>query len=185
MTEDEIIGWHHQLDRHESEQLSGVGDRQGSMTCCSPWGCKELDTTEWLDWRKQSMMEIQFFSVKVVMKQRGLNYHFKKSSDQKMWKILEIRFLQWTKYHIWKKLQWRLQKISSPPTVRLLLHNLPNANAGTGNVTLLSNGTLVAVPQAETEKNLHVTVSLFLILLGPRCHVMKPRRNFWRQWPSP
>ena len=46
MTEDEIVGWHHQLDRHEFEQLSAVGDRQGSMACCSPWGCKELDTTE-------------------------------------------------------------------------------------------------------------------------------------------
>ena len=46
MTEDEIVGWHHQLDRHEFEQLLAVGDRQGSMACCSPWGCKELDTTE-------------------------------------------------------------------------------------------------------------------------------------------
>ena len=37
-TEDEMIGWHHQLDGHESEQALGVGDGQGSLACCSPWG---------------------------------------------------------------------------------------------------------------------------------------------------
>ena len=45
-TEDEMIGWHHQLDGHEFEQAPGVGDGQGSVECCSPWGCKELDLTE-------------------------------------------------------------------------------------------------------------------------------------------
>ena len=49
-TEDEMVGWHHQLDRHEFEQALGVGDGQGSLVCCSPWGCKELDMTEWLNW---------------------------------------------------------------------------------------------------------------------------------------
>ena len=39
-------GWHHQLDGHESEQTPGVGDGQGSLACCSPWGHKESDTTE-------------------------------------------------------------------------------------------------------------------------------------------
>ena len=46
MTEDELVGWHHQLNGHEFEQTPGGGERQGSMACCSPWGCKELDTTE-------------------------------------------------------------------------------------------------------------------------------------------
>ena len=46
MTEDEMGGRHHQLDGHEFEQTLGVGDGQGSMVCCSPWGHKELDTTE-------------------------------------------------------------------------------------------------------------------------------------------
>ena len=48
-TEDEIVGWHHQLDGHESEQAPGVGDGQGIQLCCSPWGPKELDTTEQLN----------------------------------------------------------------------------------------------------------------------------------------
>ena len=50
MTEDEMVGWHHQLDGHELEQAPGVGDGQGSLVCNSPWGRKELDTTEQLNW---------------------------------------------------------------------------------------------------------------------------------------
>ena len=45
MTEDEMVGWYHRLDRHEFEQAPRVGDAQGSLTCCSPWGRKESDTT--------------------------------------------------------------------------------------------------------------------------------------------
>ena len=47
-TEDETVGWHHQLDGREFKQAPGVGDGQGSLVCCSPWGLKESDTTEQL-----------------------------------------------------------------------------------------------------------------------------------------
>ena len=43
-------GWHHWLNGHEFEQAPGVGDGQGSLVCWGPWGCKESDTTEWLNW---------------------------------------------------------------------------------------------------------------------------------------
>ena len=43
MTEAEIIGWHYRLDRHEFEQALVVGNGQGRLTCCTPWGQKELD----------------------------------------------------------------------------------------------------------------------------------------------
>ena len=46
MTEDEMAGWHHRLYGHEFEQAPGDGKRQGSLVCCSLWGCKESDTTE-------------------------------------------------------------------------------------------------------------------------------------------
>ena len=48
--EDEMVGWNHWLDGHEFEQAPEIGDGQGSLACCSPWGGKELDTTEWLSW---------------------------------------------------------------------------------------------------------------------------------------
>ena len=50
MTEDEMIGWHHRLNGHEFEKTLGVGDGQGGLVCCSPWGRKELDMTERLNW---------------------------------------------------------------------------------------------------------------------------------------
>ena len=49
-TEDEMTGWHHRLDGHEFEWTPGVGDGQGGLACCDSWCCKELDTTEWLNW---------------------------------------------------------------------------------------------------------------------------------------
>ena len=49
-TEDEIFGWYHQLYGHEFDQALGIGDEQGSLVCCSPWGLKESDTTERLNW---------------------------------------------------------------------------------------------------------------------------------------
>ena len=45
MTEDDVVGWHHQLDGHEFEQALGTGDGQRSLVCCSPWDHKELDMT--------------------------------------------------------------------------------------------------------------------------------------------
>ena len=50
MTEDETVGWHHQLDGHEFEQALGAGDGQRSLACCSPWDHKESDMTERLKW---------------------------------------------------------------------------------------------------------------------------------------
>ena len=46
MTEDEMVGWHHQLKGHELEKASDVGDGQGSPACCNPWSHKEWDTPE-------------------------------------------------------------------------------------------------------------------------------------------
>ena len=46
MIEDEMVGWHQQLNGHEFKQAPGDGERQGSLVCRSPWGCKESETTE-------------------------------------------------------------------------------------------------------------------------------------------
>ena len=44
-----MVGWHHRLNGHEFEQAPGVGDGQGGLACCSPWGCKQTDMTERLN----------------------------------------------------------------------------------------------------------------------------------------
>ena len=55
MTEDEMAGWHHWLDGRDFEWTPGVSDGQGGLVCCDSWGCKELDTTEWLNWTEIRM----------------------------------------------------------------------------------------------------------------------------------
>ena len=50
MTEDEMAGWHHGLDGRKSEWTLGVGDGHEGLACCDPWGRKESDTTERLNW---------------------------------------------------------------------------------------------------------------------------------------
>ena len=50
MAEDKMVGWHHWLKEDEFEQALGVGDGQGGLACCGPWGLEELDTIKWLNW---------------------------------------------------------------------------------------------------------------------------------------
>ena len=49
MTEDEMVGWHHQLDGDEFERTPAIGDGQGGLVCCGSWSRKELDMTEQLN----------------------------------------------------------------------------------------------------------------------------------------
>ena len=60
--EDDMVGWHHQLNGHEFEQAMVVGDRQGGLACCSPWGWKESDMTERLKWTGTSRRALRFGS---------------------------------------------------------------------------------------------------------------------------
>ena len=59
MTEDELVGWHHQLDGHGSGWTPGIGDGQRGLACCSSWGRKESDMTEWLNWTELIRLCIQ------------------------------------------------------------------------------------------------------------------------------
>ena len=58
-TEDEMVGWHHWLNRHEFEQALGDSEGQESLVCCSPWGRKESDTTEWLRTAQHNVRDIE------------------------------------------------------------------------------------------------------------------------------
>ena len=71
VTEDEMIGWHHQLNGHEFEYAPEVGDGQGSLAWCSPWGHKESDLTEQLNW---------------YIKQDGKMWNLKDSGSLKFWR---------------------------------------------------------------------------------------------------
>ena len=56
-----MVGWHHWLNGHEFEQVPGIGDGQGSFACCSPWGRKELDTIELLNWTELNFISQDLF----------------------------------------------------------------------------------------------------------------------------
>ena len=58
-----MVGWHHQFDRHEFEQAPRVGDGQGSLLCCSPWGHKESDTTQQLNNNTQHVANLAYGKV--------------------------------------------------------------------------------------------------------------------------
>ena len=57
MTEDETLGWHHRVNGHEFEQTLRDREGQGSLVCCSPWGCKESDATEQLNSNNSKSLE--------------------------------------------------------------------------------------------------------------------------------
>ena len=61
-TEDEMAGWHHRLNAFEFGWTPGVGDGQGGLVCCGPWGCKELDTTERLNWTELNQRRIMLWA---------------------------------------------------------------------------------------------------------------------------
>ena len=62
-TEDEMVGWHNGLNGHEFEQAPGDSEGQGSLACCSPWGRKESDITEWLNWKERLTLFSEYFSL--------------------------------------------------------------------------------------------------------------------------
>ena len=60
--EDEMVGWHHQLNGHESEQTPGDSEGQGSLVCCSPWGCSQTQLRNWMTTRLTKEIELSFTS---------------------------------------------------------------------------------------------------------------------------
>ena len=70
-SEDEMVRWHHWLYGHEFEWALGVGDGWGSLACCSPWGCKELDTTEQLNLTEPQVCFLHMYIV-ILMHFEGL-----------------------------------------------------------------------------------------------------------------
>ena len=82
-TEDEMVGWHPWLDGHEFGQALGVGDAQGGLACCSPWGHKESDTTEWPNWTElKEMWELKaIHNMDQILDQKKYSIYIKKTKN--------------------------------------------------------------------------------------------------------
>ena len=91
MTEDEMVGWRHRFNGHDSGWTPGVGDGQGGLACCSLWGLKESDTTEWLNWTEQretkDLNSGDIYHLNICQFYPQMIYRFKKSqsSGEREW----------------------------------------------------------------------------------------------------
>ena len=99
MTEDEMFGWYHRLNWNEFESTLGIGDGQGGLACWSPWGLKELDMTEWLNWTENGVISKALscppptnFTIFPLFLKPVLNKSF--------WKWNNLRFSWWLKFLI-------------------------------------------------------------------------------------
>ena len=129
MTEDEVVGWNHLLDGHEFGYAQGIVDGQGSMACCSPWGRKELDKIQKLNWTKHKcrityIFTCQYNDAGFTTWYIAFFFHFKK-----IWKLFFLH-KRWNSlhlmhenlgggslplnvdiciFHIWKPWHWRFE----------------------------------------------------------------------------
>ena len=106
-TEDEMAGWHHWHDGHESEWTLGIGDGQGSLACCDSWGCKESDTTERLNWTELRFAKLTWvlallsnshctaLKVKVKLKVAQFCPTLCNPVDYIVHGVLQVRILEW------------------------------------------------------------------------------------------
>ena len=81
ITEDKIVGRHHRLDGHEFEQAPGVGDGQGSLVCCSPWGHKETGRLNWTELGQSCFLKEQVKHMTMLLRRLFWPvYHFRLST---------------------------------------------------------------------------------------------------------
>ena len=108
MTEDKMVGWHHQLNGNGFGWTLGAGDGQGGLVCCSSWGRKESDTTEWLNWLtamsyKNSSLNIKTHCQLKVIWWRKLHYSNISEESKGILLISDAQTIKQTKL-------WRTEK---------------------------------------------------------------------------
>ena len=99
MTEDKMARWHHRLDGHEFGWTPGVGDGQGGLVCCNSWSCKELDTTERLNWTEVAGQSFVYYGKSSRIKVSGSSTfpHCHVYSHNQQHKLI------WTSIHLFSK----------------------------------------------------------------------------------
>ena len=101
VTEDEMVGWHHQLSGHEFEQTLGESEGKGRLPCCSPWGCKQLDMTEWTT--AVSAPVTRFFLWSLLLRFYYLPVNFQEITWSSMYNILCGCTSEWAAQRVQQK----------------------------------------------------------------------------------
>ena len=112
MTEDEMVGWNHRLDGHEFDQALGVGDGQGCLVCCSPWGRKKLDTTEQLIWRKKVNCVSSSFSNPGSFNLSTISERYMSFPTISLWAL-------WAESEAWSSHSWFIIELLFEPSASL------------------------------------------------------------------
>ena len=87
-----MVGWHDQLGEHEFQEAPGVGDRQGSLACCSSWFHKESDMTEWLNWTEQKAFDcVDHNKLWKILNDMGIPDHLTASWET----CMQVKKQQW------------------------------------------------------------------------------------------
>ena len=104
-TEDEMVGWHHWLNGGESEQTPGVGDGQGGLVCCGPWGHEESHMTEWLNW-----IFLWHICLVWVTGNAGLVKRVMEELEKNYWQCFSECFAEFTSKAIWLRtfVDWKV-----------------------------------------------------------------------------
>ena len=127
MTEDEMVGWHHQLDGHRFGWTPGVGEGQGGLVCCSSWGCKESDTTEWVNWTELTAYVLNWicmYSLLLLLLSHFSRVRLCDPTDgsppgSPVPGILQARTLEWVSISFSNAWKWKL-KVKSLSPVQLV-----------------------------------------------------------------
>ena len=109
-----MLGWHHWPDEHEFEQAPGLGNGQGSLSCCSPWGHKESDTTEWLNW--QGGKKIKLIADLLLFSKTGDKFF----SQTILWNVLKMKGVKLEMFHENVFLKWKPKILSGK---QMLIHH--------------------------------------------------------------
>ena len=129
MTEDEMAGWHYWLDEHEFGWTLGVGDGQGGLACCSPWGHKESDMTERLNWTELMDSSLPGSSVHRIFQARILEriaISFSRGSSQSRNQTHGSCVGSWILYHwtTWEAISYKKKVLPGQPTTEPSTHIL-------------------------------------------------------------
>ena len=98
MTEDEMVEWHHRLNGHEFKWAPGVGNGQGGLVCCSPWGCQESDMTERLNWTDTlcTFVHVKYYTLKDDKRKNK-----EKDSKARIMQSDELCVLKYVSFPLW------------------------------------------------------------------------------------
>ena len=132
MTEDEMVGWHHGVNRHEFEQALGDGEGQGGLACCCPWGHKELDMTEQMNNKSSfNILYVDILNLKIKCKFRIFHICMLGSESATPWAVVHQAplFMEFSRQQYWSGFPFPPPGDPPNPGIKLMSHPVHGVNS--------------------------------------------------------